>query len=367
MDFYNVLLAKKTDRVLQFGNLYDRLFETWINRARQILKDLPTGSISTVNDAAPLPLNALKVSVEAWQEGSGDPSPSNIRPIHGWSSASLYDTGVNLWDEETEVGNIDTTTGENSYASNCLRSSNYIAVKGGVAIMIVSPTNGRYFSYNADKVYIGNAQFSPSGGYVTVTPSSDTAYIRFILSTNYGTTYNNDVSINYPSSDTSYHAYNPNSITQQVDFGQDVYVGSANLLTGEGTLIYLLISENDFEDYYSSESGGGLHWVDYPNENVKLNGNAKCNMLNQDNANAWNSTVPVLQLGTSSRRVRVYCSDESLADFKTTFNGLQICYELAEPIPFTFTPIPTTKMFQGTNNLYVDCGEVLSGKYWAEV
>ena len=75
--------------------MYERLFETWINRARQILKDLPTGSISTVNDAAPLPLNALKVSVEAWQEGSGDPSPSNVRPIHGWSQATITDEGKN--------------------------------------------------------------------------------------------------------------------------------------------------------------------------------------------------------------------------------------------------------------------------------
>ena len=47
------------------------------------VKPLPTGAISTVTDAAELPLNALKVSVEAWQEGSGDPSPSNIRPITG--------------------------------------------------------------------------------------------------------------------------------------------------------------------------------------------------------------------------------------------------------------------------------------------
>ena len=75
MNYYNALLAKKTNKVLQFGSLYERLFETWINRARQILKDLPTGAISTVNDAAELPLNALKVSVEAVQDLHGYDHP----------------------------------------------------------------------------------------------------------------------------------------------------------------------------------------------------------------------------------------------------------------------------------------------------
>ena len=75
-----------TDSFLDYA---DRIGEIEGGGSGYQLKDLPTGSISTVNDAAPLPLNALKVSVEAWQEGSGDPSPSNIRPIHGWSSGEI--------------------------------------------------------------------------------------------------------------------------------------------------------------------------------------------------------------------------------------------------------------------------------------
>lgn len=75
-----------TDSFLDYA---DRIGEIEGGGSGYQLKDLPTGAISTVNDAAELPLNALKVSVEAWQEGSGDPSPSNIRPIHGWDSGEV--------------------------------------------------------------------------------------------------------------------------------------------------------------------------------------------------------------------------------------------------------------------------------------
>ena len=75
-----------TDSFLDYA---DRIGEIEGGGSGYQLKDLPTGSISTVTDAAELPLNALKVSVEAWQEGSGDPSPSNIRPIHGWDSGEV--------------------------------------------------------------------------------------------------------------------------------------------------------------------------------------------------------------------------------------------------------------------------------------
>ncbi len=385
MDFYNVLLAKKTNRVLQFGSLYERLFETWINRARQILKDLPTGSISTVTDAAELPLNALKVSVEAWQEGSGDPSPSNIRPIHGWSSASLYDTGVNLWDEEMEVGNIDTTTGANSYASNRLRSSNYIAIKGGAAITIVCPTNGRYFEYDANYNYIGNTQFSPTGDYVTITPSSNTAYIRFILSTNYGTTYNNDVSINYPSSDTSYHAYQGKQCAQQ--FPSTIYGAEWDVVGGVLNNQYACINiPTDASVWLETSNPNvpqgryGYYTVGGAIPNCKYSGGdanpnnviIEFNMAKKgySASDAVTATTFTVGVGMANYQTNIWINTDKAT--KTEFlqwlseNPLQLKYPLATPTTIDLSPL-SIRLLEGTNNLYADCGEVLSGKYWANV
>lgn len=75
-----------TDSFLDYA---DRIGEIGGSGSRYQLESLPTGTISAVNDAEALPLNALKVSVEAVQSGSGDPSPSNIRPISGWNSGEI--------------------------------------------------------------------------------------------------------------------------------------------------------------------------------------------------------------------------------------------------------------------------------------
>ena len=41
----------------------------------------------------------------------------------------------------------------------------------------------------------------------TVTSPDNARYFKFELGAAYGTTYNNDISINYPATDTNYHAY----------------------------------------------------------------------------------------------------------------------------------------------------------------
>lgn len=54
-----------------------------------------SGSIITITDGAEnTPLKSCVVSIEPVQSGSGDPSPTNIRPISGW-------TQVNVWVKPT--------------------------------------------------------------------------------------------------------------------------------------------------------------------------------------------------------------------------------------------------------------------------
>lgn len=48
--------------------------------------------------AAGLPLEKCVVQIEPVQEGSGDPSPDNVRPITGWTDVKVYRAGENLED-----------------------------------------------------------------------------------------------------------------------------------------------------------------------------------------------------------------------------------------------------------------------------
>lgn len=49
------------------------------------IKDMTPGAIASFNDGADAPLKSLKVAIEPQQAGSGDPSPTNVRPISGWT------------------------------------------------------------------------------------------------------------------------------------------------------------------------------------------------------------------------------------------------------------------------------------------
>lgn len=56
-----------------------------------------SGDIITITDGAEnTPLKSAVVNIEPVQSGSGDPSPTNIRPISGWTQAKVTRTGKNL-------------------------------------------------------------------------------------------------------------------------------------------------------------------------------------------------------------------------------------------------------------------------------
>ena len=162
-------------------------------------------------------------SVSAW-------SPySNICPISGWTGVTVYDTGVNVWDEETELGSLDTTTGLPTPVTTQIRAKNFVPVVGGETYRVVttdSPNGIWMLFYDNNKQVItkglpsvgttsNNARRVPNG--YTVPMPSNCAYVRWYFQIAYGTTYNNDTALNYPSTDTEYHAYNGKHLS--VTFG----------------------------------------------------------------------------------------------------------------------------------------------------
>ena len=82
--------------------------------------------------------------------------------------------------------------------------------------------------YRADNSYINFTRLNEAG---TFTTPADCAFITFYCAATYGTTYNNDLSINYPATDTTYHAYNGSTVT--IAFGQTVYGGVLDVTRGK--------------------------------------------------------------------------------------------------------------------------------------
>ena len=90
------------------------------------IHDTATGTIASFPDGADMPMVSLVADIDPIQDTSGGaPSPSNICPISGWDSVDVSVCGINVWDEEWEVGSINNTTGLPSDDPNNIRAKNY--------------------------------------------------------------------------------------------------------------------------------------------------------------------------------------------------------------------------------------------------
>lgn len=140
-----------------------------------------------------VPVNSLVFEVEPTQEGSGDPSPTNVRPIVGFYNADVDVTGFNVWNEQWEVGAFNSNTGQKVSYSNCIRSINYISVIPNREYYINSAGKQLViYSYDKDKNYLGATYHNNN----TKIMLSNACYIMFEMADAYGTTYNYDICIN---------------------------------------------------------------------------------------------------------------------------------------------------------------------------
>ena len=328
------------------------------------------GKVVTVTDALNEPAESLKVTLEPIQSGSGTPSPDNVRPISGHTECVTEVCGVNVWDEEWEVGGISNDTGEMISSSNAIRSKNFISVVPQTSYYIAGLSSGilRPMFYDADKNFIGagywaggtsnNPQSTPSGCY----------YMKFKLTASYGATYKNDISINYPSTDHDYHAYDGNTYTTTL--GRTVYGGTLDVVSGE------LVVDRAIEVFDGSETWtkdgdlSGYHRFFVDNNDIKKRtdyaGHIVSNTCEAVNNYAYfggfsgEMAVTAYSITTNQFNYLYLISKSlsSVADVKAYLasNPLQVVYELATPQTYQLTP-QTISLLHGNNNVWSD-GEV---------
>lgn len=117
-------------------------------------------------------------------------SAPTLKSVEGLTAHEMV--GFNQWDEEWEVGAINTTNGTNTSTSNTIRSKNYIPVFPNTAYYKQAPVNLLQFYYDASKNFLGFGMW----GVGQFTTPQNCAYVRFYTYTTYGTTYNHDICIN---------------------------------------------------------------------------------------------------------------------------------------------------------------------------
>lgn len=117
------------------------------------------------------------------------------------SKNNLISTGRNVWDEEWELGTIN-QFGELQPSNTSIRSKNIIRCSSGQECFVTDDNANviiTFYDNNNNKInYTGYGAYQNcyGGGSHTFTTPQNTAYMRFRLSSNYGTTYNHDICIN---------------------------------------------------------------------------------------------------------------------------------------------------------------------------
>ena len=108
--------------------------------------------ITFTNPDGVLEFAKLRVDLEPTQEGTGDPSPTNVRPIHGVGSVEVSDVGKNLLD----FSPVTVTSSSRIADGIALKAGNYVA-----SFRIKNNTNIQgYYQIRIDSTSIGGVNFA---------------------------------------------------------------------------------------------------------------------------------------------------------------------------------------------------------------
>lgn len=239
-----------------------------------------------------------KVSWEPMQEGSGDPSPDNVRPIKGRDSARVERCGKNLW----SLGNV----GFKQYKEI---STNYPAGKYVLSYEIETEAT-------SDTVQIGmyvDGKWTYSQRQknkriiILISASVGISAFRFYAGSSptydVNATYRN-IQLELGDDATTYALYTGQTAT--LTLPRTIYGGTVDAVTGEGQETWKLI------DSYAGED---LHGKWISDRDVYASG-----------------TVPT--------------------------TGAQVAYKLADPISFTATGAQPVPALSGVNTLLTDADSV---------
>ena len=312
-----------------------------IERRRQILLNTPH---LTSESANPLTfqtdisanLKDCKIYFEPVQEGTGDPSPDNVRPITGWDGVTITRCGKNLvLSDDPEKPNDNyyhSSTGSIAYSTE---EGAFYSAGGGVGYAAHDLKNGtksRLFTAPADmtatfslfyknigtnyglRFYYNNSRVQDIHGAVDETwhKFSYTRnmvkgdYIQIVI---YGNIYFKDIQLELGSEATAYEPYTGTSLT--IPFPQTIYGGYVDLSKGE------VVEEWSQIASYNGET--------LPGE--------------------WVSDHDVYTAGTSPTI------------------GAQVAYKLATPIAHQLTS-QVIKTLKGINNIWSDANGNIEVKFW---
>lgn len=352
-----------------------------------------SGDPATFSDGAnDVAVKSLVATINPVQSGSGDPSPSNIRPISGRTGLTVTREGKNILNPSAMVrGSVFVDNGNGTYtfskvgtgASGRITWSSPIKADVGTTVTFSANITGTHES----EIYVGftldestggaSAECTVSNGRITGTVTS-TGYMNGIRlywrnnSTGVGTdsVVLSNMQVEYGSTATTYEPYAPTTypISWQTEAGT-IYGGTLNVTTGVLTVEYgkyTIPSDIAVTDRITSQNRVYWSFTDMANGVYLTDARTVCNRLPKS-APTNSPTMPCICIGSMSDSSYVYVQGVTLISGVTDLatlrtwlanNPVEFTYKLATPLdPIQLSPTEI-KTLLGGNTIYTDAGSV---------
>ena len=346
-------------------------------------------NIASFNTDMVSPLKDCKISFSPIQYGTGDPSPENIREIHGW-------TGMNVWQgKENKIVFLDPVTvssngitwtinpnGSISYEGTPTaftgKMIGYYYVKGGEKIKIRMTGDTYNLTTDTCNIYdINNSLIGSIGDsvlhnrWVDLSEYPDAYKVRINLKRNrndiymHGTVYC-DIDVNEVPSSTLF------SISWETEY-EEIYGGWINPLTGEVWKIW------EKETFDGTESGWDTyisrHQIHFhrliPDKKIGIGTSISSIFPNAKNTSFWDREKEYAKYGDHHSLPRIYVNapykmPNGVSEWREWLsnNPMELCYELATPVLVTTLTPTQIKSLRGINNIWTNSNGTTEIKYW---
>ena len=326
-----------------------RALETGLDLLPQ---DTASGAIASFPDGSNgYPVVSLEAAIVAQQAGTGDPSPSNVRTISGFTDCIVKRTGKNIF----PYRNI---SGTKSYFMDCFIPSGTYTFS---ALITSSDTDGTtslvLFTYE-DNTTLSSRLTRDARVSQVITLTQPVKKITFYAGYNSSQSSDDtfsfsDIQIESGSTATAYAAYTGE--TKEISFGQTVYRGTLNVTTGILTVSWVSKSFKWGDSQYAGTSLGNYtrRAFDFTEErdsdNVRYSLCSIATWLNE-----YSSDTLHFYVTYTSGKTRVYVF---LPNDTSDNTDIQVVFPITTPEVIQLTPEQVLTLL-GENNIFADTGDV---------
>ena len=330
-----------------------------------------TGPIVTCNPVAGYPLHVVSQIVPV-QEGEGDPSPDNVRPITGWTGMNLWHSGKNL------ISSLKKGYYRTDFKLYAPTSTIYVSFSEPLHA-------GKYtisFSKNVNLVryFTAKKNASATTSILETDPidtnlavinldEDDILYISFRLYSN--APWDGTVQMEYGNKTSPYEPYKGHVVT--LEFGQTVYSGTLDWNTGVLTIDHFGRTYTHLDMFYPYSSNGAFSFatklLDFKGKLNPITTKWMCDTLIPESYNYAGANKKIYSVGTDSGSDAMYFrldnnQEATVEDFKTWIgqHPTTVVADLRTPFSIQLTPTEILAL-PGTNTIYTDTGDTtVSGR-----